>query len=84
MTGTVQTITDKGFAFLRGADGRTYFFHRSDISDQSEWKFDDLRRGDRVEFQPVEPQPPKGPRASGITWVSDAPEPAEEEEVANG
>ena len=84
MTGTVQTITDKGFAFLRSADGVTYFFHRSDISAQSAWRFDDLRRGDRVEFQPVEPQPPKGPRAGEIVWVSDAPESAKEEVAANG
>jgi cold shock protein len=59
--GTIKKIvTDRGFGFIAAADGREYFFHRSD----TESSFDSLRGGEGVVFQ-VEASP-KGPRASRV------------------
>ena len=27
--GTIKTLTDKGFGFIAGPDGKEYFFHQS-------------------------------------------------------
>jgi len=63
MTGTIRTLhEDKGFGFIRDEAGKDYFFHRSAVSGES---FEDLRQGDRVEFD-LGPLGPKGLRAENV------------------
>ena len=67
MTGTIRTLhEDKGFGFIRDETGKDYFFHRSAVSDKS---FEDLRQGDRVEFDLAQ-DAPKGPRAENVRRTS--------------
>jgi CspA family cold shock protein len=69
-TGTIKRLVeDNGFGFIAGNDGTEYFFHRSAVEGHA---FDDLREGDRVEFEP-EPVAPKGPRAKLVKPASRAP-----------
>jgi CspA family cold shock protein len=59
-TGTVKkVVSDRGFGFIAGEDGKEYFFHRSGV--QSSLDFDRLVGGERVTFE-IETSP-KGPRA---------------------
>ncbi len=45
MKGTIKTlVTDRGFAFLRGEDGKEYFFHRSGVDGL---RFENLKRTTR-------------------------------------
>jgi len=61
MTGRVHRVhEDKGFGFIKDDSGKEYFFHRSAVSGD----FEDLREGDRVEFDVG--QGPKGPRAENV------------------
>ncbi len=63
MNGTIKKLTaDRGFGFIRGEDGNEYFFHRSEL--RAGLRFDELREGQRVAFQPR--QSDKGPRAAEI------------------
>jgi cold shock protein len=60
-TGTIKKlVSDRGFGFIAGEDGKEYFFHRSTI----EGEFDSLRGGERVTFK-LEASP-KGPRAADV------------------
>lgn len=62
MNGTVKHIyTDKGFAFIKGEDGREYFMHRSALKNG---RFEDLREGQEVVFEDAEGS--KGPRAEDV------------------
>jgi cold shock protein len=62
MNGTIRIInTEKGFGFILGEDKKDYFFHRSALKNA---QFDDLQRGDKVEFTESEGQ--KGPRAEDV------------------
>jgi cold shock CspA family protein len=70
MTGTVvRLMPEKRFGFLKGEDGKDYFFHQSDFHGF----FDDLvedfnaKRTIEVTFE-VTPSD-KGPRAAGVTRV---------------
>ena len=66
MQGTVKrVIRDRGFGFIRSAEGREIFFHRSSLQ---ELNFDTLKEGDTVEFE-VE-NGPKGPRAIAVRSAS--------------
>lgn len=59
MQGTIKRVVrDRGFGFIRSAEGREIFFHRSSLQDLN---FETLKEGDAVEFD-VE-DGPKGPRA---------------------
>lgn len=59
MQGTVKrVIRDRGFGFIRTAEGKEIFFHRSSLQGLN---FDALEEGMTVEFE-VE-NGPKGPRA---------------------
>lgn len=60
--GTVARITDKGFGFIKGEDGREFFFHRTSIV---RGRFEELREGDAVSF--VEERSDKGLRAGQVT-----------------
>ncbi len=62
MQGTIKrVIRDRGFGFIRGADGQEIFFHRSGLQGLN---FDTLKEGDAVEFE-VE-RGDKGPRAVNV------------------
>lgn len=66
MQGTVKrVIRDRGFGFIRSAEGREIFFHRSSLQNLN---FDTLKEGDAVEFD-VE-DGPKGPRAIAVRPTS--------------
>jgi cold shock protein len=67
MQGTVKrVIRDRGFGFIRSAEGREIFFHRSSLQGLN---FDTLKEGDPVEFE-VE-DGPKGPRAVAVKSSSE-------------
>jgi CspA family cold shock protein len=59
-TGTVKrVISDRGFGFILGEDGKEYFFHRDGLS--SSVDFDRLVGGETVTFETE--RGPKGDRA---------------------
>jgi cold shock CspA family protein len=59
--GVIESVYEgKGYGFLRGADGKTRFFH----ADTSEVNLRNLRPGDQVSYMPT--QGPKGPRAIDV------------------
>jgi cold shock CspA family protein len=60
LTGTIETLLpEKGFGFIVGSDGETYFFHRTDADD-----FPIFRTGTPVVFTPTVGA--KGPRAANV------------------
>jgi len=62
-TGTVKkVISDRGFGFITGEDGKDYFFHRDGV--ERPLDFDRLMGGERVTFE-VQPSQ-KGPRATRV------------------
>lgn len=62
-TGTVKKlISDRGFGFITGEDGKDYFFHRDSLEQSLD--FDRLNGGERVSFEIQ--SSPKGPRAARV------------------
>lgn len=62
MQGTIKrVIRDRGFGFIRGADGQEVFFHRSSLHNLN---FESLKEGDQVEFDLERGE--KGPRAVSV------------------
>ncbi|MBI1939876.1 MAG: cold shock domain-containing protein [Acidobacteria bacterium] len=62
MQGTIKrVIRDRGFGFIRSADGQEVFFHRSSLQ---ELNFDGLKEGEAVEFELERGE--KGPRAVSV------------------
>jgi len=55
--GSVKALRDS-YGFVAGEDGRDYYFADRDLVDDF-----DLKIGDAVRFEVVEPQPERGPRA---------------------
>ncbi len=65
MTGTIKTLTEKGFGFIaREGETKDLFFHSNDLSGVS---FNELKVGDTVNFEVVDGQ--KGPSAKNVTRV---------------
>jgi cold shock protein len=63
--GTIKRlVSEKGFGFVLGQDGREYFFHQSACVGV---RFDSLREGQSVTFEAG--QGPKGPRAENVKAV---------------
>ena len=63
MQGTIKrVIRDRGFGFIRAADGQEVFFHRTGLQ---QLNFDSLREGERVEFEMERGE--KGPRATSVS-----------------
>ncbi len=63
MTGTIKTLTEKGFGFIaREGEAKDLFFHSNDLSGVS---FAELKVGDTVNFEIVDGQ--KGPSAKNVT-----------------
>jgi len=62
MTGTIKTLTDKGFGFIaREGEVKDLFFHSNDLKGVT---FDELKTGDAVTFEVV--QGDKGPSAKNV------------------
>jgi CspA family cold shock protein len=62
-TGTVKkVISERGFGFIAGGDGREYFFHKDGLAASVD--FDRLVGGESVAFE-IEAGP-KGPRAVNV------------------
>merc|ERR1712224_863663 len=68
--GTVKFFCEKGFGFINGEDGQSYFVHFSGINKDG---FKSLLDGEEVEFE-VESDPKSGkPRAVNVTGPGGAP-----------
>lgn len=66
-TGTIKTITDRGFGFIRPEEGGDdLFFHRTALNGVS---FEQLRQGDRVSYTAEPDQRGKGMRAAQVQLV---------------
>lgn len=65
MTGTIKTITDRGFGFI-SVEGqeKDLFFHSKELVGVL---FDELKVGDTVTFEVVQGE--KGPAATGVSRV---------------
>ena len=63
--GTIARLTDRGFGFItvEGKD-KDLFFHSKDLVGVA---FDDLREGDKVNFEIAEG--PKGPNAANVSRI---------------
>jgi cold shock protein len=62
MQGTIKRVVrDRGFGFIRTADGQEVFFHRSSLQNLD---FDSLKEGQNVEFEMERGE--KGPRAVSV------------------
>lgn len=63
MTGTIKTLTDRGFGFIaREGEAKDLFFHSKELSGVT---FDELKVGDTVSFEVIEAE--KGPAAVNVT-----------------
>lgn len=63
MTGTIKTLTDRGFGFIaREGESKDLFFHSKELQGVT---FDELKVGDAVSFDVAEG--PKGPNAVGVS-----------------
>jgi len=62
MTGTIKTLTDRGFGFIsREGEEKDLFFHSKDLDGIT---FDELQVGDAVTFEVT--KGPKGPAAVNV------------------
>lgn len=65
MTGTIKTLTDRGFGFIsREGEAKDLFFHSKELSGVT---FDELKVGDTVQFEVVQGE--KGPAATNVSRV---------------
>jgi cold shock protein len=63
MTGTIKTLTDKGFGFIaREGEAKDLFFHSKELVGVT---FDELQIGDTVSFEIVQSE--KGPAATKVS-----------------
>ncbi len=63
MTGTIKTLTDRGFGFI-SVEGqeKDLFFHSKELVGVL---FDELKVGDNVTFEVIQGE--KGPAATGVS-----------------
>ncbi len=62
MTGTIKTLTDRGFGFIaREGETKDLFFHSKDLQGVA---FDELKVGDTVTFEVAQGE--KGPNAINV------------------
>ena len=62
-TGTIKKlVSDRGFGFITGEDGKDYFFHKDGLSESLD--FDRLVGGERVTFDLQSSD--RGPRAANV------------------
>lgn len=63
MTGTIKTLTPRGFGFItREGETKDLFFHSKDLVGVT---FDELKEGDMLSFEITEG--PKGPAATNVS-----------------
>lgn len=63
MTGTIKTLTDRGFGFIsREGEAKDLFFHSKDLVGVT---FDELKVGDSLSFELADG--PKGPNAVNVS-----------------
>ncbi len=63
MTGTIKTLTDKGFGFIsREGEAKDLFFHSKELVGVM---FDELKVGDTVSFTVTDTE--KGPAATQVS-----------------
>ncbi|MGD0901011.1 MAG: cold shock domain-containing protein [Thermoguttaceae bacterium] len=62
--GTIKTLTNQGFGFIKTGGDKDLFFHSSSLQGVS---FDELQVGQKVSY--TEGQSPKGPRAENVKPV---------------
>jgi CspA family cold shock protein len=63
MTGTIKTLTQKGFGFIAREDGqKDIFFHSKELKGVM---YDELKVGDVVSFEVVDTE--KGPSATNVS-----------------
>lgn len=63
MTGTIKTLTDKGYGFIaREGESKDLFFHSKELVDVT---FEELKVGDVVNFELVQSE--KGPAATQVS-----------------
>ena len=62
MTGVIRVLKDSAYGFIRGEDGRDYFFHRTGMQ-MTTCTFDELGVGQEVTFSPIQGPANRGPRA---------------------
>ena len=63
MTGTIKTLTDKGYGFIaREGEAKDLFFHSKELVGVT---FDELKTGDVVSFTVVDGE--KGPSATQVS-----------------
>ncbi len=63
MTGTIKTLTDRGFGFIaREGEAKDLFFHSKDLKGVT---FDELKQGDMVTFEIAQGE--KGPSAVNVS-----------------
>jgi cold shock protein len=63
MTGTIKTLTDRGFGFIsREGEAKDLFFHSKDLQGVT---FEELKAGDTVNFEVTQGE--KGPAAVNVT-----------------
>jgi CspA family cold shock protein len=63
MTGTIKTLTDKGFGFIaREGEVKDLFFHSKELVGVT---FDELQVGDTVTFEVIQTE--KGPAATKVS-----------------
>ncbi|MBP9732078.1 MAG: cold shock domain-containing protein [Candidatus Magasanikbacteria bacterium] len=63
MTGTIKTLTDKGFGFIaRDGEAKDLFFHSKSLVGVT---YDELKVGDVLTFEVVDGE--KGPAATNVS-----------------
>jgi len=63
MTGTIKTLTEKGFGFIaREGEAKDLFFHSNELKGVT---FNELKVGDVLNFDVVDGE--KGPAATNVT-----------------
>jgi cold shock protein len=63
MTGTIKTLTEKGFGFIAcEGQSKDLFFHSKELQGVT---FDELKVGDKVNFEIIQAE--KGPAATGVS-----------------
>lgn len=63
-TGTIKTVTDRGFGFITVPGQADVFYHESECNNQ----FDSLKPGQAVEFEIIKGD--KGPKAKNVVALA--------------
>jgi CspA family cold shock protein len=65
MEGTIKTLTDRGFGFIKvEGEEKDLFFHRNELKGVT---FEELKEGDKVSFEKADS--PKGQNAVNISKI---------------